>query len=153
MAYSTQADVQNACGGSRRLVELFDWDNDAAADATAVADAIAKADALIDSYASKRFHVPFAPVPAIIQQHSASLAKLMTARRRGMMTTDEHDEYESIAGTDERKPGWLLQLATGVVTPGGDPLPLAHSTMSVDSVETTLPCDRDRERDKLGGFW
>lgn len=153
MAYSVQEDVEDDAGGADRLRQLADWDNDGIADAARVTAAIAKADALIDSYASKRFHVPFAPVPEIIKQHSATLAKLLLARRRGQMTQDEQDEWESIAGTDENKPGWLLQLANGTVTPGGDPLPLRHGSMSVDSVDTALPDDRDASREKLAGFW
>lgn len=153
MAYSVQLDVQNAVGGARRLVELADWDGDGVADVAVLADAIAKADALIDSFASKRFHVPFSPVPTIITQHSATLARLTMARRRGQLTQDEQDEWDTIAGTDEKKPGWLLLLARGVVTPGGDPLPTAHSTMQNDFVDTVMPSDRDAARDKLGGFW
>jgi phage gp36-like protein len=153
VAYCVQSDVQSACGGAARLVQLFDWDTDGIADVAEVAAAIVKADALIDSFASKRFHVPFNPVPLIIAQHSASLAKLIATRRRGMMTRDEESEWEEIAGTDEKKPGWLLLLARGVVTPGGDPLPTAHGTMQTDAVESTMPADRDAARDKLGGFW
>jgi phage gp36-like protein len=133
------------------LVELADWDGDGIADR--IADAITKADALIDSFASKQFHVPFSPVPPIIAQHSATLAKLSLARRRGQLTHDELEEWDSITSTDTKKPGWLYLLARGVVTPGGDPLPLAHSTMVADTVETTLPGDRDAARDKLAGFW
>ena len=153
MAYSTQVDVEDAAGGAKRLVELADWDRDGMADVDRIAAAITKADALIDSYASKRFHVPFNPPTTIITEHSATLAKIILARRRGQLTQDEHDEWESIAGTDEKKPGWLLLFSRGVVTPGGDPLPIAHGTMQTDVVETHMPGDRDAARDKLVGFW
>lgn len=154
MPYSVQADVQSAAGGLKKLKELADWDNDGAVDAAEVTSAIASADALIDSYASKRFTVPFNPVPATIKDCSARLARLKLARRRpGLWDQAMQDEWDELAGTDEKKPGWLLLLATGVVTPGGDPLPTKHTTMSVDSVETTLPSDRDVSRDKTGGFW
>ena len=59
MAYSTQADLESACGGAERLVQLADWDRDGIPDPPRIADAITKADALIDSFASKQFHVPF----------------------------------------------------------------------------------------------
>ena len=75
------------------------------------------------------------------------------ARRRGQLTDREQEEWDAIAGTDERRPGWLLLLARGVVTPGGDPLPARHSTMVVDSVTTAFSGDRDASREKLGGFW
>lgn len=153
MPYSVQADVQNACGGLKRFKQAFDWDADGTADATQVTDCIAEADALIDSFASKRFTVPFNPVPEIIKRTSARLAVLVSARRRGPLTLSQQDEWDSIAGTEQGKEGWLYRLATGVVTPGGDPLPTGHSTMQNDTVSTEMPSDRDVSRDKLGGFW
>lgn len=153
MAYSTQTDVQNACGGLKRLKQAFDYDADGNVDAAQVTDCIAEADALIDSFASKRFTVPFNPVPPIILRMSARLAVLVSARRRGPFSQSQQDEWDSIAGTEQGKEGWLYRLATGVVTPGGDPLPTAHSTMQNDSVSTEMPTDRDVSRDKLGGFW
>lgn len=153
MAYCVQADVEEAAGGVERLKQLADWDNDAAVDAAALTSAIAKADALIDSFAAKRFTVPFNPVPEIIKQHSAELAKLTLVKRRRMLDDDEQKEWDSIAGTETGKEGWLLKLATGVVVPGGDPLPTKHSTMAADAVDTTLPSDRDISRDKTAGFW
>jgi phage gp36-like protein len=151
--YSTQADVQQACGGLKRFKQAFDWDNDGAVDASAIDSCIAEADALIDSFASKRFSVPFNPVPPIIASMSARLAILISARRRGPLTDDQLREFNSIAGTETGNEGWLYRLATGVVTPGGDPLPPAHTTMQNDGVETSMPSDRDASRDKLGGFW
>lgn len=153
MAYSVQGDLEDSCGGVARLVEIADWDKDGVADAARLTSAIAKADALIDSYASKRFTVPFNPVPPIIKQYSAALARLNLVKARGQLTQNEQDEWDEIASTDEKKPGWLLQLARGVVTPGGDPLPPAHTTMQNDFVDTVMPSDRDAARDKLGGFW
>lgn len=148
MSYSAQADVQNAVGGAKKLTQIADWNNDGNI-AAVVADAIAEADALIDSFASKRFHVPFNPVPEIIKRMSAKLAGLILVRRRNQLSDDEVHQWEGIAGDK----GWLYQLATGVVTPGGDPLPVAHSTMGADAVDTELPCDRDASRDHLAGFW
>ena len=151
MGYSAQADVQNAVGGAKRLAQLADWNNNGNAGeiAAVVTDAIADADSLIDSYASKRFHVPFSPVPEVIKRTSAKLARLMLLRRRGQLTDDEKQEWDQIAG----EKGWLYQLATGVVTPGGDPLPPPHGTMSADVVEEDLPDERDASRDNLAGFW
>lgn len=153
MAYSVQADVQNTLGGAKRLIEEFDWDRDGAADAAVITDCIAEADALIDSFASKRFTVPFAPVPETIRRTSARLAVLIGARRRGMMTHSQETEWDQLAGTERGKEGWLYQLARGIVTPGGDPLPTGHSQLQDDATETELPDDRDVSRDKLGGFW
>jgi phage gp36-like protein len=153
MAYSVQADVENAAGGAQRLKELADWDNNNTVDAGVVAAAIATADGLIDSFATKHFTVPFNPVPETIKRASARLAKWEIVRSRRALTDDEQRDYDQLAGTQKGNEGWLLLLAQGVVTPGGDPLPTKHSTMAPDTVETSLPSDRDVSRDKLGGFW
>jgi phage gp36-like protein len=153
MAYSSQTDVQNALGGAKRLVEAFDWDRDTVADAAVIADCIAEADALIDSFASKRYTVPFSPVPETIRRTSAKLAILIGARRRGMMTDAQQTEWDQLAGTERGKEGWLYQLARGVVTPGGDPLPAGHSQLQDDATDDELPDDRDVSREKLSGFW
>lgn len=152
MAYSTQTDVEQAAGGAIRLLQLVDWDNNNAIDAARLAAAIAKADSLIDSYAVKHYKVPFATVPPIITTHSADLAMLYLVRSRGPLSDVEQDLWDSIAGTDEKKPGWLLLLAKGIVTLGVDPAPPA-SEMVVDQVETAMPTDRDVSREKLAGWW
>lgn len=152
MPYCVQADVQNAAGGEKRLKQLADWDNNAAIDAAVITDAIAAADALIDSFASKRFTVPFNPVPEIIKRTSAELAMLHIARNRGGLSDAMQKRWDELAGTERGREGWLYQLATGVVTPGGDPLPTKHGAMVVDSVETSLPSERGIARDKLGDF-
>jgi hypothetical protein len=113
VAYSTASDVQNACGGLKRYKQAFDWDNDGNVDASAVDDCIVEADALIDSFASKRFSVPFNPVPPIIKSFSARLALLVATRRRGPLNADQQTEWDSIAGTEQGKEGWLYRLATG----------------------------------------
>jgi phage gp36-like protein len=153
VAYSAQADVQSAAGGAVKLRQLSDWTNTGAIDATEVSNAIAEADGMIDGYANKIFHVPFNPVPEIIKRKSAQIAKLLLARRRGAMTQEETEEWSELTSSDESKPGWLLQLAKGIVTPGGDPLPAKHGTMATDNTQSTLPTDRDHSRDKLSGYW
>jgi len=153
MPYSLQADVEQAAGGAKRMIQIADWDSDGVADPVVIANAIAAADALIDSFASKRFTVPLNPVPPAIQRCSAELARIMIVRDRSMLTDDLQRRWEELAGTETGKEGWLYRLATGVVTPGGDPLPLKHGTMSADSVTTELPSDREESRCKLGGYW
>lgn len=153
MAYSTQADVQNSCGGLERLKQLFDWDRDGTADPAVITDFIARADALMNSYFVKRYTVPLvAPVPDIVRTYSADLARLMAARRRAGLSEHEREEWDTIASTDEKQPGWLMLVAAGTVTLGVDPAP-APSAMVVDQVETALPEDRDISRCKLSGYW
>lgn len=152
MAYCTQSDVEDACGGAARLLQLSDWDRNGAVDAARVAKAIDRASSLIDSFAVKRYAVPINPIPAVIVSHAADLAMLFLAKGRGMLTQDQQELWTSIAGTDENNPGWLLLLARGTVSLGVDPVPTA-SSMVVDQVATTLPLERDMSRDKSGGFW
>lgn len=152
MAYSTQADIQMAVGGAKRLLELADWDRDGVTDAAVIADVIAEADALIDSFAAKKFTVPFNPVPQMIRRCSADLAPLMCIRRRNLLSAEQQTRWDQWASTDDKNPGWLLLLSRGVVTPGTDPSPV-QSSMVVDQVETALPTDRDTSRDKLSGYW
>lgn len=153
MAYCTQTDLQNAVGGADRLTQVFDWDGDGTPDAAVIADCIAEACDLIDSFASKRYHVPFSPIPDIIIRVAARLAVLCAYRRRTMMSPEQERDWDQLAGTESGKEGWLYRLATGVVTPGGDPLPPPHTTMAPDTASTQLPPEREVSRGKLGGFW
>lgn len=152
MGYSTQADVETACGGAARLLQLSDWDRSGTINVARVAACIVKADSLIDSYAGKRFLCPMSPVPAIVTTHSADLAMLFLVKGRALLSDQEQELWNSIAGTDESNPGWLKLLATGVVTLGVAPTP-TQSSMIVDRVEIALPADRDQSRDKTGGYW
>jgi phage gp36-like protein len=151
--YSDQAAVQLAIGGPDRLTQQFDWTRDGTQVAANVTDCIAEADAIIDSFAGKRYKVPFATPTVMVRQVSARLAILCSARRRGLLTMDQQRELEQLMGTETGKEGWLYRLATGVVTIGGDPPPPKSDSMIVDQVDTDLPADRTVSRDKLGGYW
>lgn len=153
MAYCTQADMQNAAGGAKRFLQLTDWDNNNAIDAQVITDAIAEADSRIDEAAAKLYTVPFNPVPEPIKRRSAEIALLITIRRRLGFDESHQKWWDELTSSKKGEEGWLLLLANGVVTPGTDPMPVKHSTMAVDSVDTKLPTDRDVSRDKLGGFW
>lgn len=154
MAYCTQAQVQTAAGGATRLLQLANRTNATTLDATALAfvdDNIAYADSMIDSYAAKRYAVPFAPVPPIVARMSAKLAALFMARSTGMITQAETDELASLEGKD----GWLIRLSRGEVSCGVDPVPTAHS-MVIDkagSEPSRTKAEPELTRDKLGGFW
>lgn len=144
MAYSVTADVQNAVGGAANLAALADHDGDGVADAAVVAAAIAEADALINSYASKRFAVPFTTTPSTVNALSARLAARILRRNRQMvLASDVEDEK-----TDR---GWLTALASGGVLPGVEPIPMQGS------IVTDKAGDRDPlkivSREKTRGFW
>src|SRR5690349_1322724 len=123
MAYSVQADVEIAVGGAARLVQLADYDGNGASDAGVVDAAIAEADALINSYASKRFAVPFAVAPSTIVRLSARMAARILRRNRQMVLASDVDE-------EKRDREWLEALAKGDVLPGVEPLPAKGSIVT-----------------------
>lgn len=149
MPYSVLADVERAAGGSSRLVALADFDGNGASDAGVVDAAIAEADALIDSYASKRFAVPYAATPSTINLLSARMAVRILRRNRGMtLAQDVEDEK-----TDRK---WLEDLAAGKVLPGTEPLPENGSIVVDKAVSDTAgnrETTRDVSRERLKGFW
>lgn len=149
MPYCTQADLEDQAGGLDRLIQLTDWDNNAAVDVPRVTSAIAAADAEIDSHACHRFAVPFDPVPVTIKEKSAELAFLILRRRRGQWGPDEQTRWDAIAGKD----GWLQLLREGKVTPGTVPAPAKNDEMIVDHAAPALPESRDTTREKLVGVW
>lgn len=146
MAYSTSADVQVACGGPAKLLQLADKDGDGVADTGVVDAAIVEADGLIDSYAHKRFAVPFAAPSPIVKALSARLAAWNLRRGKpGTTITKEEIELHDI----DLK--WLEDLSKGLVSPGVEPSP----TKSELIVDTAGQRDTVKEisREKLKGFW
>jgi phage gp36-like protein len=144
VAYSVSADVQIAVGGAAKLLALVDHDANGVADTGVVDAAISEADALINSYASKRFAVPFATTPPTIKALSARItARILRRNRTMVLASDVEDEK-----TDRK---WLEQLAAGGVLPGVEPLP------SKGSIVTDKAGERDSvknvSRDKMKGFW
>lgn len=150
MAYSTQADVQTAAGGAKRLGQLCDWDGDAAVDAPEVLAAIASADADINRYSSRRYTVPLTPVPEGAMRMSADLAVYRLKKWRGVLDENDRTWFEANVAND-RGTGWLQQLAKGEVTWDSDPEPTKHSRVRDDVHDR--PSDKDVSRAKTRGFW
>jgi phage gp36-like protein len=144
MPYSVLADVQIAVGGAAKLTAVADHDGDGAADAGVVDAAIAEADALINTYASKRFAVPFASTPPTIKSLSARIAARILRRNRTMvLASDVEDEK-----TDR---DWLKALSRGEVLPGVEPLPAKGSIVTDTAGHRDPP--RDVSREKTKGYW
>lgn len=128
MAYSTQAMVQTAVGGSKNLVELADLEETFTTDAgvgmaVTIADAISTADSLIDSYIAKQVAVPVNPVPPTIANLSATMAaRILRANRYKGQPVKEDIE----ADIEDRK--WLEKIAKGELSLGVDPPPTKSST-------------------------
>lgn len=151
--YASIEDLIIVCGGRVKFDELFASAGGAVADDLFVERALRAANADIDQYAAKRFHVPFATVTDTIRDKAAECARLRAESWRAIPFEGHEKRWEAMYGSDNFKPGWLLQLSKGMVTPGSDPMPLKHSTMAVDSAVASLPADRDNSRDKLAGVW
>lgn len=111
-----------AVGGEARLKQLTDRDADGVEDVGVVDAAIAEADARIDSYANKRFSVPFETVPDSIKMLSVRLARYALRDQRGTLTQADVDTLE----VDIK---WLEALADGKVSPGVEPQPTKSSLM------------------------
>lgn len=127
MAYSTQAMVQTAVGGSRNLIELADLEETFVSDggagmALTVSDAIDMADGIIDSYIAKQVAVPLNPVLRTIANLSATMAAriLRSNRYKGQPVKEDID-----ADIEDRK--WLAKIASGELSLGGDPPPTKSS--------------------------
>ncbi len=142
MAYTTQAAIESAIGvGDLEALSLVDG----ATASAVVAFAIAEADAVIDSYAHKRYAVPFATVPATVAALSARMAvRILRRDRRMVLTQDAIDE-----ATDRK---WLEHLAKGLVSVGVEPSPDA-SELVVDKAGERSPTLKAVSRDRLKGFW
>lgn len=144
MTYATQTNLEDACGGADRLVQLADWNRDKIADTDRIAAALAAADAEINSYLVKQRYVPLAePYPSSIVNMAARIARFRLAQPRGMATEDMRTDY-----TDDRK--WLKAVADGEIALDVDPQPTAAS-MRVDR-STARPTTKDVSRRKLRGF-
>jgi phage gp36-like protein len=143
MAYSNSTDVQNAAGGARTLTQLLDRDANGTADTGVLDAAIEEADALIDSYASKRFAVPFETPSTQVAKLSARLAVYFLRRGRSVLTQADLASYES----DEK---WLKMLADGDVLPGVEPIPTKGQI--VRDAATSRSSLKDVSRAKLKGY-
>lgn len=143
MAYSSQADLEQAVGGPVHLVQLADWDQDRVADVAVIAGAIADADAEINSYVNKQYAVPLAVVPVAVKNLSARRAKFRLRSARGMVDQFTKDEYDA----DTK---WLEGVRDGLISLGVEPIP-APAAMRVDAV-SERPSAKDVSRKKLYGF-
>ncbi len=145
MAYSTQADVQHAAGGAKRLQQLSDFDQKNAIDAAVVAKAIANADAEINEHLHKRYGVTLSnPVPPGIVAISAELAVHDLKKARRMVSDVDMQLREAAL---ERLQG----IAKGMTTLGVSPQP-EKSELVVDKA---IKPDTDVavRRESLVGFW
>ena len=133
MPYSTQATVQIAIGGLKKLVEATDQENLTGAVVVAVLDqAINEADAIINSYLRKQWSVPLNPVPDVIANLSASWAARNLRRNlfNGLKQPEDADQ-EAV----DRE--WLTAVAKGEISVDVTVAP----TKAPDRIDSAQPRD------------
>jgi phage gp36-like protein len=93
MPYSLKADLLTEISEDE-LIGLTDDESAGIINDVRVTAAIAKADALIDSYCGQVATVPFVTVPAIIKQHSITIAIYFLYTRRAVAPELIKDNYK-----------------------------------------------------------
>ena len=98
--YVTQQQLEDELGGSARLLEALDDDNDGKLDDGLVNRICQRASDAVDSHLSGRYVVPLSPVPKLAVEAAIIFAceQIYNRRRQG---TDEKNPYTSRA-TDLR---------------------------------------------------
>lgn len=152
MAYSAQADIEAAVGGAAKLIELIDYDADGLVDSAELTKHIEAADEFVDSYAQRRYNVPFTAVPPIIKRFAVEETVYRLKLARTALT--ERDVAER-----EERIAWLTDLAKGVVSVGSDPEPaasaahVAEAQLHRNDDETEVDEGRTVTRQSLEGLW
>lgn len=143
MAYTTVADLKSELG-DEKYRQLTDKNNTGAFSDVVGLAAIVEAEGLIDSYASKRFAIPFNAPSTIVKALALRLAVWNLRRGKLAISQEEIDLHEM-----DLK--WLDDLAEGKVTPGVEPTPDKGELAVDESYERESI--KDISRKKLEGFW
>jgi phage gp36-like protein len=152
VAYCTQSDVERAAGGANKLVELADWDPDGTVDAAVLTDAIDASEEWINSYAQRRYNVPFSVVPDIIKRTCAE--ETVYRLKIGREADVERDRMRH-----EEREEWLDRLSRGFVSVGVDPEPAESDAIAPESAdnrdgqETAIDDGLVVTRESTEGFW
>jgi phage gp36-like protein len=138
MSYSSKADIQKEIS-DEELIGLTDDEGAGQINDDRITAAIAKADGIIDSYCGQVTDVPFIIIPAIIKQHSITIAIYFLFSRRSAAPEIRKDNYKDAIAH-------LKDISTGKATIG---------TTTEDDYEDKADIssgDRIFTRDKLKGF-
>lgn len=124
MAYSTKVDILKEIS-EEELIGLTDDEGAGVVNDARVTAAIARADAIIDSYCGQVETVPFTTVPAVIKQHSITLAIYFLFTRRSVAPEIRIDNYKDAIAH-------LKDISTGKAS-----LPIAGETTGGDEIGTS----------------
>ncbi len=108
MPYSTKTDILNQIDEAT-LMQLTS-DTGAVIDDVPISRAIFKADSIINSYAGKRYVVPFDPVPEVVNTTSASIAIYLLYQQKSQKVGGVS---ESVRTAFEDAMKWLSDVSLG----------------------------------------
>jgi len=128
MPYCLKADILTEIS-EEELIGLTDDEGAGTINDGRVTAAIAKADGIIDSYCGQVETVPFTVVPAVIKQHSMTLAIYYLYSRRSAVPEIRRTNYEDAMSH-------LKDIATGKA---------ALAPVSADDYEIDVQADRTEE--------
>lgn len=135
MAYSTQADIEDAVGGLAELKRIL---RTSTVSSAVLDEQIAAADAMIDAFARGTEGHPWSPVPEAVKQASIDLAVAKIYERIWSATQIPQGVRDAYA----RALDWLRDLAAGRVSVVEGQTPAAQQ---VGRVSVYLPGDEPRE--------
>jgi phage gp36-like protein len=144
MAYITQQGLIER-GWERQLVQLTDKTNKPATtiDDTIVARHIVDAESMIDSYLAKRYVLPLAQVPPVLEKVAADLAIYF-------IHGSSIDKDSAVATAYRGTMTWLSEVSKGTVTIEGA-TPTAPAQAGGGQILTAGP-ERQLTRDSLSGL-
>lgn len=141
--YCANGDVQIACGGRQRLIELTDQESSGEVNQSVLDQARSAAEAWINSKIGPRFAVQLvAPVPQIVVAYAAQETKFQLMVMRGMITPDEEKAREI-------REKFFVDVRNGQASLGIEPHPGKSS--SVKAIWVERGTDEDISRESLKG--
>lgn len=119
MPYATEEDITLAAGGTKKFVELFDWDDDGTADANVLAAAQAWADAEIDGYLRNRYEpLPVAAPSVQLRQLAADEVVYWVKARLGELADTDivnQNHKDRIAVLEQMRAGTIRPDSPGTM--------------------------------------
>jgi phage gp36-like protein len=139
MTYASQSDLEQHAGGSARLVELLDWDNDGVLDPGALTAILEEVDSWVDGFVEFRYDTPLTDAPHVVQLAAAECI-FRLRQRRGMAS-----ENDQTAHAERLR--WLEGVRAGEIMPARN-LPTTSENVRSEAVTN----NRDVSRANLKGF-
>ncbi|MBU1611244.1 MAG: DUF1320 domain-containing protein [Proteobacteria bacterium] len=93
MAYATVQNLIDRYGQDQMLV-LADRDNDGELDSAVMDRALADADAEVDAFLARRYQLPLAEVPDVLQRIACDIAVYRLCDNDAMVTDERRRRYE-----------------------------------------------------------